>query len=720
MDKRSKKKKHERAPKRGVSEKDRALSADLRSLQSRTPLRKSHLIDLALIFGLAFVLRIVFFFLNKANNPLFYQPIMDSLYHLKWAQEILSGNFWGSEVFFRAPLYPYLLAFLYKLGGSSIGFVSLVQHLIGSLTCVLVYLLSREFFSRNVSLLAGLFAALYWPFIYYEGELLIVTLILFLDLLLLWCLAIALKRWDLRYFLAAGLLLGLSAIARPSILVMVLVLPIVIRYGATARREQRPKPRWMGETALVLAGAAIVILPVIIRNYVIGRDIVPIASQGGVNFFIGNNPESDGRTAVVPGTRPDWWGGYYDTIERAERDMGRKLKPSEVSNYYFRKGFEFIFSSPGQAARLFLRKFYLFWSAGERSNNKYIYFFWHLSGMGRIPLPGFWLITPLAILGGVLLWRQRARLALLYLFVVSYMLGVVAFFVNARFRLPVVPVLIVFAAYGVFYFVVTYRHRSFLALKALLILALCVFAVNYDLLTFRENKTREDSISHYSLGNAYLKMRRKDLALSEYEKARETYERYPVPGYRKIARNVDYNMGTLYWEMGLCSRAIPALERVGGSDEYAIIAKENLADCYLKKGRVFDAIRLYEQILSLRPQERPALIGLARAYRSAGMIDRSETILRSLLERPDHAGGEVDFELALIMEQRGDINGALECFEAAARDPSYRADAYLGMARIYHQIGKENEAREYLSRARALQQGQTPTDRAIDALRGAE
>ena len=48
-----------------------------------------------------------------------------------------------------------------------------MNHLAGTLTCGLVWLLAREYFSRAVALTAGLFAALYWPLIYFEGEVLI-------------------------------------------------------------------------------------------------------------------------------------------------------------------------------------------------------------------------------------------------------------------------------------------------------------------------------------------------------------------------------------------------------------------------------------------------------------------------------------------------------------------------------------------------------------------
>ena len=87
------------------------------------------------------------------------------------------------------------------------------------------------------------------------------------------------------------------------------------------------------------------IFSVTLRNYMVGRDRVLIAYQGGINFYLGNNPESDGHSATpVCNVRgiPDfyrhrhgtnlwikddvWLSGYYV----AEMDRGRNLKPSET------------------------------------------------------------------------------------------------------------------------------------------------------------------------------------------------------------------------------------------------------------------------------------------------------------------------------------------------------------------------------------------------------
>jgi hypothetical protein len=164
----------------------------------------------------------------------------------------------------------------------------------------------------------------------------------------------------------AGALCGLSAIARPSILIVAPVAAVWLWKRVPSRRQRH---------TLAFAIALVsVILPITIRNAVRGHDFVPIASQGGVNFYIGNNEQSNGVTAVVPGTRADWWGGFDDTRRIAEQNAGRSLKPSGVSRYWYRQGFRFLMHEPGNAVKLYARKTALLLGNSEPSNERQLYF----------------------------------------------------------------------------------------------------------------------------------------------------------------------------------------------------------------------------------------------------------------------------------------------------------------------------------------------------------
>jgi tetratricopeptide (TPR) repeat protein len=669
------------------------------------------------IFAAALAVRLLFFFVNKNANPLFQHPVLDALFHHEWAQEILAGDFWGDEVFFRAPFYPYLLAFLYKLAGPSIAFAVLVQHVMGSLSAVLVYLLSRRYFSRRVSIAAGFVTAFYWPLIYFEGDLLFETLVVFLDLALLLVLAIAIERRSTPLLAAAGLVLGLSAVTRPSILILVAVLPLVFRHAAERRKEPGARGGWIRQTAVVVAGALVFILPVLVRNFAVGRDFVPIASQGGVNFYIGNNSQSNGSQAIVPGARADLYGTYQGAIELAEKDAGRKLKPSEVSNFYTAKALDWIVTDPSAAARLFFKKLYLFWAGVERSNDKYMQFFWKRYGLGRFPFPGFWLVGPFALLGGALLIRRWKEHSLLYLFVLSYMIGVVIFFVNGRFRLPVAPVLVIFASYAFFHLLATARTNRAGLLPSAALLALFVFVVDYDYVAFRGVRSIDEAVSHYEIANAYLKEGDKDKALSHFEEAAGMQRKYPTRSYAQIGGTIDFNIGMIYWERGLFSRAIEALERIPDSDPRSFQAKALLGDSYVKKGRAGDAVALYTNMLQRSPDDPRVLYGLGVALRAAGDLERSRGILEEILRKHRPPDGSVNLELARTLELMGDAEGAARNYQTAASKEPQRRDATLELARLYKKTGQRDKAVELLSSLSAAFPGDRAIEMELNALR---
>jgi hypothetical protein len=83
--------------------------------------------------------------------------------------------------------------------------------------------------------------------------------------------------------------------------------------------------------ALVLAGLAVVLLPVALRNYAVGGGFHLTTSQLGTNLFIGNNPAADGSYVSL---RPGRGSPEYeraDATALAVQATGRSLTAGEVS-----------------------------------------------------------------------------------------------------------------------------------------------------------------------------------------------------------------------------------------------------------------------------------------------------------------------------------------------------------------------------------------------------
>jgi 4-amino-4-deoxy-L-arabinose transferase-like glycosyltransferase len=434
----------------------------------------------ALVVLAALAIRLIYL-MQLSTSPLFVDPIMDAGVHHQWATLSSEGEAWsvdrhtGDPVpYFRAPLYVWFLGAVYRLFGADAGFAPrALQSLIGALSCGLVFLLGRRLFDRGVGLLAGITCAFHWTLVYFDNELLIPVLLVFVQLgvLLLLTTAYERRRWPL--WAAAGLALGVSAMARPNVLLFapaVCVWIFVLDW-----REGLRGPRALLSTLAFAVAVFAPILPITLRNYSVADDLVLISSQGGVNFYIGNNPRSDGIRAVVPGTPPDWWGGFDATREMAGRSLGHEPRASEVSRYFFGRAFDFWRTDPARALSLTAHKARLFAYMAELPNNKCLYTSADLfTPISRWLFGTFHLIAPLGLLGLCLSLRDARRLFPLWGFVSIYSISVIAFFVNARFRVPIVPALSILAAYATFWLVRQARDNATRPL-ALGFVALLVF-----------------------------------------------------------------------------------------------------------------------------------------------------------------------------------------------------------------------------------------------------
>ncbi len=612
------------------------------------------------VLAVAFVIRAahVLVMTNLDINPLFAHPIMDGGIHDMWARGILAGTWPGATPFFRAPLYIYFLAGLYALFGADHRLpIQLLQALISAAAAGLVALIAARLWNQRAGWSAGLLFCGLWTSIYFAGELLIVTLTTTLNLLLLWILlggkgeeegASPMGR---RLFLA-GLVWGLSAIARPNILILG---PVIVWYLHRYRGVRGRTHAWL----LLAAGLALAVLPVTAHNVWRGHDAVLIASQGGVNFYIGNNPSSDGRTAIVPGTRPTWQGGFEDVNALAAREAGRPLKPSEIDRHYFNKGIAFWFEDPGRALRLYAHKLRLLFAAGERSNNQNIYFWRERSRILRWPIWLGWApVLLLAVLGFFRRDLSPGRRFLLLGVTLLYALSVYFFFVNARYRLPLMAFLAIAAGGGLSRLLeaVRLRHWPDSRLGVIVATGLFLFSVLPDSRSFAENKVQADPFSWHTLGNGYAALGKLDRARHAYRRALEINRRYRQPYFKWIEES-------LY---------------------------ERLGDILVRQGRLGEASRLYQEWVSEQPDEVEARVRLGDILLQAGKSDQAAAHFEVALRNdPDHYGARLG--QAWILLHNGDAGAAFRRFQALHRE-RHNAQALFGSGLCLIQQNRLREA----------------------------
>ena len=477
------------------------------------PFARWDVLILTAVVLVALVIRVIYVLQLRAS-PLFDHPILDSEVHDQWARAIVAGADFFKGAYFKAPLYPWFLAAIYKIAGPGYLAPRLVQAVMGSLSCGMVFLVGREAIGRVAGAMAGFAAATFWVLVYFDAELLLEPLSIFLSLLALWLIFRAARGCSALTWLMAGLVLGLSAITRPNVLVfmpLVAVWVLVIYWG-------RPRMAW-SRAVIFGVGCTVPILPITIRNWVVGHDFVPIASQAGPNFYIGNNPESDGMSARVPGARTSWFGGYQDWITLAEQETGRKLKPSEVSSFFFHKAWEFMRHQRRAALNLMLVKFQLFFYEWEIPNNKDLFFFTkHYTPIaGFLPLRSG-MILPLGFVGLILSMGRGRRLFPLWGFALVYTATVIAFFVCSRFRVPVMPVFILLASYFVVRFFAFVKGKDWRAVVGWGVLVYLAWAgVNRGVPAAMQRRYEARSLCQ--VGGAEAQEGRKDEADADYLQA---------------------------------------------------------------------------------------------------------------------------------------------------------------------------------------------------------
>jgi len=594
-----------------------------------------------LIAGLAITLRVAYALASR-RSPFFEHLDLDSKFYDTWARQIAGGEWVGTEVFFMGPLYPYFLAVIYKVAGTGLVTVKIVQAVIGGFTAGGVFLLGKAAFNRTAGLIAGLIAVFYVPFIYYDSAILLPVLATFLNTFMLYFLVVAVTGRDARAYLAAGLLAGLSAAGNASILAFAVVAALFALLAGGGRLMSRVRM-----CAVFAAGIAVIVLPVTIRNAVVGGDFVPLTSNAGLNLYIGNHDASTGAYVKPEGldvyTDPEG-----DTI--AEAALGRHLKPSEVSRWWAGRAMEYIGDNPGGFAANLLRKAFFFWSVYEVPQIEHLAFEKRYSGLLRIPSPSFGIVCPLGIMGIILAFRKRKSARLLFLYILTYSVTIISFFVVARYRLPMVPALMVFAAFTITWLVgagVRGRYRKLVPVAAGIALLTVVVNTNF----YRVNPLSGFAQSYYRLGIIHGQKGRPDAALESYSRALEL-DPDIVPA--RVAVGILLSQGGMYAE---AKKELKAAARLDSTYEKAFY---NLGLVYSEEGRPDSALMMMERAVELDPDYGLAKVGVAASLYEMGDIDRAGPMLAELARDPALGQGamnQVRFLLGFAPSRRAWLKG---------------------------------------------------------------
>lgn len=590
---------------------------------------------------------------NSRKSPTFWAPAVDPGWYDAYAQAIVRGE-WGPFPFFRAPLYSAFLASVYAVFGHDLVMARLLNVLFQGLAAWGIFKVGESYFSRPAAIIATALFALNGSCIFYGGEILSVSFEILASVIVAWTTLRLQRELSTASVIVCGLSWGIAAIIRPNFLMVAPAAALAIFYLIWKSNDLRKLPVWL---ALWAAALLIPILPVTLINKIKGHETVLIATQGGVNFWIGNNPQATGILSVLPGYGNTWL--MEDAELEAERETGRKLGQGALSDFYYDKGKDFVRAHPVEASRLMIRKTLLFFNRYEISNNKHIEYFAGLTpGLNLLLHLNFGLLVPLAMVG---FWGLRLNYSarILLILIAFYAISVILFFITTRFRLPAVPWLAWLAGASIVYFYS--EHRAGQKLWSPIILLICGIAVAF--LNIWNLSEAPNGWARFMEGNAYMKLNQPDSArvcFNDAIMANEAVSRsrlnlgvlaYRDHNFDEAANQYQLsllaeptnaetwnNLGIVFEARGDTQKALDAYHRSISARPLSSDAKHNLAGLHFRIGIrnlkiSFDTVAVahFDSCLALDPSP-VALYNRAIALGRLGQIEQAVIDLQSVVK----------------------------------------------------------------------------------------
>lgn len=595
--------------------------------------RQSGFFWTAAIFITAFIVRLIYL-LSIRRVPFYIDMIIDSRRYDEWAQAIAAGDWLGSGVFYQAPLYPYFLAGLYSIVGHNLFWARLIQILLGSLSCVLCFQSGRLFFGRAAGIAAGIMLAFYAPAIFFDPLIQKACFDLFFMSAALVLLGSGMKYGAWWTWAAVGFVFGCFTLTRESALLLVLILAGWIllepRAGGIKRR--------LSFAGLLLFGAALPLLPVYIRNVRFGSVMSLTTYNVGTSFYIGNNSSATGTYMPLRESRGATEFEETDAGELAMCEAGRSLAPDEISRFWFYKAMREIRAAPVVWLRLLGVKAALSINRIEAIDTDDIYFYELFSAPLRI-LNSFWnfgLLLPLAVAGIVMTRHRWRNLMPLNLMIAGLLAGLIIFYVVARYRHAMIPLLVVFAGAAVAEAWQALRRRRQRELPGPVLAALIVFILCRLPIA---SKNEQLATSYFNAAGIHYKRGEYGMAEDFYRKSLEL-GRLETAGFVNLAVAL-MNAGELTEARQLLEKALP-----DAPDKASIFL--NLGNIAIREGRTTDALQLCMRARGINRDSPEIENSLGLALALSGKREESIAHFQRAIElKPDYASPRRNLALTL-------------------------------------------------------------------------
>lgn len=661
----------------------------------------------------------LFYLVDIRDDPTFTVPVIDAAVYRRQAEAFARGE--GLEPgapFWQPPLLPLILGCAFVVTGIHDATMRFMLAGLACTACVLTWALGRRLFSNRIGIVSGLVLTLYGPFLFFSQHLLPASLGIVLTLVAMLTLCTCVTgRHGLWMWAVHGVAVGLATINIPTAAVLL----IAAGWAAlsTSKPVHGPDSDITGGQAdpsashlvsyslrhwitgvirgmAMLVGFAPPVLAVAVRNAYEGGAWVWVSTNGGINLYLGNNPDWQNTVAIRPG--PDW-----ERLVREPLAAGQSSTQAQ-SAYFARKVWRFLLEQPGAFAWGMGLKGWHFVHSREIPRNVDLYASREWSIMlrllcwriGSFSFP-WGVIGPLAVTGAMMSvtfrhhGRRRRQRVYVLVAALCYALGVILIFPTARYRMPIVPVAVIFAVGALlsiagcakFRFAgrretahrLSMRHSR---VASLAVGALAAVVINFPLSTpldridFTADLFYQVAGEHLSAG----RIAQADALL------RQTLARQPrhAPSVQSLAR-LRMSQGRLGEAEalidGLAAQVPPDAPPRFRSSLLSVL----YADLARERGDMDKAEAYYRDGLLADPTDPEALLALGLLARRRDDTRAAEDFLR----RASQMGlrtGQADILLGDILTERGDYEEAIRAYRRGLWLAQPRPDVLARVARL--------------------------------------
>lgn len=359
------------------------------------------------------------------------------------ARSIAEGKGFSNPLFgetgptaWLAPVYPYLLAGIFKVFGiysSASAIVALaLDCLLSALTCIPIFFIARRQFGDRTAKWAG-WAWAFFPYgIYFSADFIWATTLTTLLMACVFLVALSLEETSaVGQWVGFGVLSGVGGLTDP------IIMSVAPFLGAWAwYRLWRSGKRWLMPGLGAVVAVTLTVSPWFIRNYETFHKVIPFRSCLGLEVYFGNNANS-------------WhWGppGYHPSDNENEWREYQQMGEIAYTQKKFHEGVEFISSHKALYVQQTLRRVIYLWTGFWSFSPRYLreepadpYNMVFCTGLTVLTLMGLWRA-----------WKLDRNIAMPYL-IVFFFFPLVYYFTHPEdyYRRPIDPQYVVLAAYAV-------------------------------------------------------------------------------------------------------------------------------------------------------------------------------------------------------------------------------------------------------------------------------